>query len=60
MNVLSGRHGRNMETEGKVYVNNRSTTRDDRVHSGLIEHVEQQEYFIETTTVEEHLIFQVN
>ena len=59
MNVLSGRHGRYLHITGEVYLNDCLMTRSQRALTGLIGHVEQQELFIETITLEEHLIFQV-
>ncbi|CAF2056100.1 unnamed protein product [Rotaria magnacalcarata] len=58
MNVLSGRHGRYLNITGDVYLNDCVMTRSQRALTGLIGHVEQQELFIETITLEEHLVFQ--
>ncbi|CAF4502496.1 unnamed protein product, partial [Rotaria socialis] len=58
MNVLSGRHGRYLNITGDVYLNDCMMTRSQRALTGLIGHVEQQELFLETTTLEEHLVFQ--
>jgi ABC-type multidrug transport system ATPase subunit len=59
MNVLSGRQGRTLPTTGQVYLNGCSTTAIQRMTSGTIGYVEQNEIFIDTMTLEEHLIFQV-
>lgn len=60
MKVLSGRLNGKLQRKGKVYLNGYETTERERADSGLIGHIEQKELFVETMTVEEHLIFQVN
>lgn len=60
MNVLSGRHSQNLQISGDVYLNSSLTTALQRTRSGMIGYVEQDELFIETMNLEEHLIFQVN
>ena len=60
MKVLSGRYSQELQITGDVYFNNYLTTRLQRAHSGLIEHVEQYELFIATMTLDEHLTFQVD
>jgi len=59
MNVLSGRHSQELQIEGDVYLNRMLTTPLQRTTSGMIGYVEQYEPFIETMSLEEHLIFQV-
>ncbi|CAF1489629.1 unnamed protein product [Adineta steineri] len=43
---------------GTIMVNGRVTTRNERIKSSCIGHVEQNQVFIETMTLHEHLIFQ--
>ncbi|CAF4345982.1 unnamed protein product [Rotaria sp. Silwood2] len=60
MNVLSGHYGNNLlMPRGNVYLNGILTTHSQRQKAGSIGYVEQQEFFIETMTLEEHLTFQV-
>jgi ABC-type multidrug transport system ATPase subunit len=60
MNILSGQYVNNLLTvTGQVYLNGCSTTATQRMISGTIGYVEQNEIFIDTMTLEEHLIFQV-
>ncbi|CAF1512305.1 unnamed protein product [Adineta ricciae] len=59
MNVLSGQYTDNtLTTAGNVYLNGQLTTRTQRQSSNAIGYVEQYEPFIETMTLQEHLIFQ--
>ncbi|CAF1512339.1 unnamed protein product [Adineta ricciae] len=59
MNVLSGQYTDNtLTTAGNVYLNGQLTTRPQRQSSNAIGYVEQYEPFIETMTLQEHLIFQ--
>ncbi|CAF1247602.1 unnamed protein product, partial [Adineta ricciae] len=58
MNVLSGQYTDNtLTTAGNVYLNGQLTTRTQRQSSNAIGYVEQYEPFIETMTLQEHLIF---
>ena len=60
MNILSGRFDTDtLHAVGNVYLNGFLTTDSQRRKDGIIGYVEQNEYFIETLTLEEHLIFQV-
>ena len=60
VNALSGYDDpSSTNTEGEVLLNGKVTTRSQRFSGSLIGMVEQQEIFVETMTVEEHLIFQV-
>jgi ABC-type multidrug transport system ATPase subunit len=60
MNVLSGQYVDSLFTAtGDVYLNDCATTSMQRMTSGLIGYVEQHEIFVDTMTLEEHLIFQV-
>ena len=60
MNVLSGHCADSLlTTTGDIYLNGCLTTSTQRMTSGLIGYVEQNEIFIDTMTLEEHLIFQV-
>jgi ABC-type multidrug transport system ATPase subunit len=60
MRILSGNYGDNLElSKGNVYINGYLTTGTQRQKGNYIGYVEQQETFIETMTIEEHLIFQV-
>jgi ABC-type multidrug transport system ATPase subunit len=60
MNVLSGHYANNLLIPtGNVYINGISITDSQRQRIGSIGYVEQQEFFIETLTLEEHLTFQV-
>ncbi|CAF4016446.1 unnamed protein product, partial [Adineta steineri] len=43
---------------GTIMVNGRVTTRNERLKSSCIGHVEQDQVFIETMTLHEHLLFQ--
>jgi ABC-type multidrug transport system ATPase subunit len=57
MNILSGQYVNNLLTvTGQVYLNGCSTTATQRMISGTIGYVEQNEIFIDTITLEEHLI----
>jgi ABC-type multidrug transport system ATPase subunit len=58
LRVLSGQDDPR-STKGDVYVNGRLITRAQRLTGNVIGHVEQNELFIETMSLEEHLIFQV-
>ncbi|CAF4423575.1 unnamed protein product, partial [Rotaria magnacalcarata] len=56
MNALSGHYGDNLLVpSGNVYLNGFPTTDTERRKSGHIGYVEQQEYFIDTVSLEEHL-----
>jgi ABC-type multidrug transport system ATPase subunit len=60
MNILSGQCiGSQLTTTGEVYLNGYLTTAMQRTTNGLIGYVEQHEIFVDTMTLEEHLIFQV-
>ena len=60
MNVLSGQcTDSSLTTTGEVYLNGCLTTSIQRMTSGRIGYVEQHEIFVDTMTLEEHLIFQV-
>jgi len=59
MNALGGRHTQNLHISGDIYLNNTLTTPLQRTRSGLIGYIEQYERFIETMTLEKHLIFHV-
>ena len=60
MNALSGHYGDNLLVPtGNVYLNGFPTTDTERRKGGHIGYVEQQEFFIDTMSLEEHLIFQV-
>ncbi|CAF4236503.1 unnamed protein product [Rotaria socialis] len=59
MNALSGHLGDNLVVpSGNVYLNGFPTTDTERRKSGHIGYAEQQEFFIDTMSLEEHLIFQ--
>jgi ABC-type multidrug transport system ATPase subunit len=60
MRVLSGRLSGQLQINGNVYLNGKETNQIERTETGIIGHVEQEELFVETMTLEEHLIFQVN
>ena len=61
LKILSGDCGDNLSLkEGHVYLNGYLTSESQRRKSDLILYIEQDESFIETMTIEEHLIFQVN
>lgn len=59
MRVLSGRLSGQLHINGKVYLNGKETNQIERAETGIIGHVEQEELFVETMSLEEHLIFQV-
>lgn len=45
---------------GHIYINGYLTKESQRQNSSLMLYIEQEESFIETMTIEEHLLFQVN
>jgi ABC-type multidrug transport system ATPase subunit len=59
LRVLSGQDDPRL-TKGDVYVDDRPITRAQRLTGNIIGHVEQQELFVDTLLLEEHLIFQVH
>jgi ABC-type bacteriocin/lantibiotic exporter with double-glycine peptidase domain len=60
LKVLSGQDDpRTTVTNGDVLLDGRITTRSARLSSSLIGLVEQNELFMETMSLEEHMIFQV-
>lgn len=60
LNVLSGHDDpRTTVSNSDVSVNGRITTRSERLSGSIIGLVEQNELFLETMSLEEHLIFQV-
>jgi ABC-type multidrug transport system ATPase subunit len=58
LRVLSGQDDPR-STKGDVYVNGQLINRAQRLTGNIIGHVEQNELFVETMSLEEHLIFQV-
>ena len=60
MNLLSGREDNELQTKGEIHLNCRLTTRMQRMRSASLGYVQQNEPFVETMTLEEHLIFQVS
>jgi ABC-type multidrug transport system ATPase subunit len=60
LKVLSGQDDpRTMVTNSNVLFNGRMTTRSERLNGSIIGLVEQNELFVETMSLKEHLIFQV-
>lgn len=59
MNVLSGQYDKKLVITGQVYHNGHLTTHSRRLSDRSIGYVEQNVLFMETMTLEEHLIFQV-
>ena len=59
LRVLSGQDD-SQSTKGNVYVDGHLINREQRLTGNIIGHVEQNELFIETMSLEEHLIFQVD
>lgn len=59
MNTLSGRNCQHLQITGDVYINNYLSKPLERRDSSFIGYVEQHERFLQTITLEEHLIFQV-
>jgi ABC-type multidrug transport system fused ATPase/permease subunit len=60
LKVLSGQDDpRTTVTNGDVLIDGRMTTRPQRLSGSIIGLVEQNELFVETMSLEEHLIFQV-
>lgn len=59
LKVLSGQHDPRASS-GNVFVDGCLITRSQRLTGNIIGHVEQHELFVETMTLEEHLIFQVS
>ena len=59
LRVLSGQDD-SQSTKGNIYVDGHIINREQRLTGNTIGHVEQNELFIETMSLEEHLIFQVN
>jgi len=60
LKILSGHYGNNLKlSRGNVYLNDYLTTEAQRQKGTYIGYAEQQESFIETITIEEHIIFQV-
>jgi ABC-type bacteriocin/lantibiotic exporter with double-glycine peptidase domain len=60
LKVLSGHDDPQMTvTNGDVLLNGSTTTRPQRLSGSIIGLVEQNELFVETMSLEEHLIFQV-
>ncbi len=61
LKVLSGQDDPTTTTlvSGTVMLNGQVTSRNERLTSSCIGHVEQNQVFIETMTLNEHLIFQV-
>ena len=57
LRVLSGQNDPR-STTGDIYVNGHTITHAQRLTGNIIGHVEQHELFIETMSLEEHLIFQ--
>ena len=61
LKVLSGQDDiRTTVTKGDVMLDGHATTRTERLSGSAIGYVEQNELFVETMTLEEHLIFQVS
>jgi len=61
LKVLGGyNNSRELSMTGTVTLNGHMTTSEERRLSNLIGYVEQQEPFLDTMTVKEHLLFQVN
>jgi ABC-type multidrug transport system ATPase subunit len=60
LRMLSGQDDpRTVISKGDVFVNGQRTKRTQRMSGDVIGLVEQHEIFVETMTLEEHLIFQV-
>lgn len=59
LRVLSGQDDPR-STKGDIYVDARPISRAQRLTGNIIGHVEQQELFVETMSLEEHLVFQVH
>jgi ABC-type multidrug transport system ATPase subunit len=59
LRVLTGQDDPQL-TKGDVNVDGRPITRAQRLTGNIIGHVEQQELFVDTMLLEEHLIFQVH
>ena len=61
LKTLSGQHDPTKSTfvSGQVMVDNRVTSHYERLTNSNIGHVEQDQVFTETLTIEEHLLFQV-
>ena len=59
MNVLSGQYDKKLVITGQIYHNGHLTTHSHRLSDRSIGYVEQNVLFMETMTLEEHLIFQV-
>jgi len=59
LKVLSGQDDAR-STNGDVFIDGCLITRSQRLTGKIIGHVEQHELFVETMTLEEHLIFQVS
>ena len=61
LKVLSGQDDpQTTEIMGDVMLDGRVTTRTERLSGSAIGYVEQNELFVETMSLEEHLIFQVS
>ena len=57
MNVLAHRNIYQMEVRGTVEINNRPIGPEN---SSMSAYIQQEDLFVETLTVREHLTFQVN